>query len=108
MSAVSFAGSNTIAIAMQGMMRASGDMRAAAVNVAQATTRTLNASTEAETVGAEDARGASLESGVLDGKFASYAFLGSTAVVRTSQEQWRSMLDIVLPVRSRAEERGGA
>ena len=100
MSTASYSASSTMSVALQGLREAAGGLRSAAETVSQATTVALNGE-GGEVEGVVDARRPSLEAGLIDSKQATYAFLASARIVGASDQQWRSMLDLVLPEKAR-------
>lgn len=102
MSNVSYAGSTALASAMQGMERASGKLEDSASQVLEATVRVnsdgTGGSTDGDTVSISDEAfsGMSLEKGLLDSRIASFTYEANTQVVRSSDEAFSALLDVVV------------
>ena len=102
MSNVSYAGSTALASSLQGMERASGKLEDSANQVLTATVGVAGdgtgGSTDGDTVSISDeAYGAfSMENGLLDSRVASLTYEANTQVVRSSDEAFRALLDVVV------------
>jgi len=102
----SIAGSTAIEAALQGLERSRDGLQGAADEVLSATVQAVNGvSGTADTVTISDAArsgaSGSLENGLLDANTARLTYSMNVAVVRTADEQFQDMLDMVVPNSSR-------
>lgn len=96
MSSISYTAS-AMASAIKGLQAADGAMRAGSAQVLEATVQALGgSSSDTDTVTFSDA---SVEDGLLDVSRARYASLANAAVVRSTDDQFESMLNLVVPPR---------
>jgi hypothetical protein len=96
------AGSTALEAAMQGLDRSKAGLQGAADEVLEATVQAVNgAGGTADTVSISDvAHGisnGSLEGGLLDAKTSRVTYAANIAVVRTVDEQFEDMLDMIVP-----------
>ena len=102
MSNVSYAGSAAMSSAVQGMERSSTMLNESASDVLRATVQTANGgmggSSDGDTVSISDATfGApSIERGLLDARVASLTYEANVQVVRSSDEAFEALLDVVV------------
>ena len=102
MSNVSYAGSTALSSALQGMERSSGLLQDSADEVLRATVQVANGgmggSSDGDTVSISDAAydSPSLTHGLLNGRIASLTYEANTQVVRSSDEAFQALLDVVV------------
>ena len=98
------AGSTALESALQGLERSRDGLQGAADEVLAATVQAVNGVTgTGDTVTISDAAKApsSLEGGLLDARTSRITYAANIAVVRTADEQFEDMLDLVVPGSSR-------
>ena len=96
------AGSTALEAALQGLERSREGLQGAADEVLEATVQSVNGvSGTADTVSVSDiaqqVSTGSLEGGLIDAKTSRLTYAMNIAVVRTADEQFQDMLDMVVP-----------